>query len=133
MPTLLLFRTPKACTSIHVRCLLHTRSSTSYPYTPSPCSPLAFSLFYLPVLVFGIKSLLLTEPERQLSSQFIDFWTSFARDGVPSSAQSAVTWPAYSYSSSGSGGDQNIDLDIPLGVSTALKSATCDVWDNLYP
>eukprot|EP00935_MAST-01C_sp_MAST-1C-sp1_P000706 g706.t1 len=68
--------------------------------------------------------------ERRLAEQIVQLWTSFADTGVPrlppGLGGASIKWPRYSVAS-----DQNLDIDIPLGVTTGLKQQHCDLWDKI--
>jgi len=76
--------------------------------------------------VFGNPPLSFTTAEQTLSQSMMEYWTSFAASGVPSSNTAAVAWPKYT-STSG----QYLTLDINITVSTFYSPGACTFWDQL--
>lgn len=77
--------------------------------------------------VFHLPSPLVpaTPEELSLSSQIMNFWVSFAKDGTPYSKDS-TEWhvarsPSYKY----------IQLDTPISVGSLLKQQDCNFWDSI--
>ena len=78
------------------------------------------------MLVFDTK-IVLTKAEKALATQTVALWTSFAQHGKPE-CSGVIEWPAYSNKT-----DQNLVLDIPIGVESGLKDDLCKFWDDVGP
>jgi carboxylesterase type B len=71
-------------------------------------------------LVFHDASFLSGPADAALSDIVSGYWTSFARDHVPSGA---VAWPVYNATS-----DQYLQIGDTISVISALKTPECDFW-----
>jgi para-nitrobenzyl esterase len=87
---------------------------------------LAFHSSELPY-VWGNSYLLGSVPEAGLPlvSAIEGYWTQFAQNGDPNGGTNLM-WPPYT-----TAGDQDMDLDTTLSVTTGHEKANCDFWDSI--
>jgi len=64
--------------------------------------------------------------EKALAQTMMNYWTSFAKDGVPTSP-GAMAWPKYSVAT-----DQHLELTLILKTGSALKKSKCAFWQTVY-
>jgi para-nitrobenzyl esterase len=110
----------KAGLSSFLYSFAHTPSMTVIPFCKAACH--AAELPY----VFHIPSLLSTTIESDLSAAMVDYWSSFARDGFPSSAfdRNNSIWPMYTRLF-----DRSISFNDTISVVSGLRSKECNFWD----
>lgn len=60
--------------------------------------------------------------DQAVTEAMIDYWASFARDGVPAGP---VPWPAHDAS-----GDAHLTIDAPISAGTGLLQVQCDMFDS---
>jgi hypothetical protein len=51
-------------------------------------------------------------------------WTNLGRFNTPNNGSSTLFWPQYSNAT-----DLNLNISLPLSVSSGLKQSQCDFWD----
>jgi len=67
----------------------------------------------------------MTPAELALSDAFVDYWSSFARNGDPNNARQPVVWPSYGF-----GGARNIiRFDTPISIQD--EKPACELWDRI--
>eukprot|EP01116_Phalansterium_solitarium_P020167 TRINITY_DN5872_c0_g1_i1.p1 TRINITY_DN5872_c0_g1~~TRINITY_DN5872_c0_g1_i1.p1 ORF type:complete len:520 (-),score=207.47 TRINITY_DN5872_c0_g1_i1:315-1874(-) len=71
---------------------------------------------------FAYPGYTFTDAERQLSSDMINYWVSFANTGVP---QGPVEWPVYNKS------DYNMVLDETFSIESGYRTKQCEFWDTV--
>ena len=64
----------------------------------------------------------------QISDAITSYWTNLAATGNPNTGPSTVPvqWPLYNQ-----GSDQNLQLQMPINVTTHLSKTVCDMWDSV--
>jgi para-nitrobenzyl esterase len=65
------------------------------------------------------------EDELAVSSDMMELWTSFARDGVPST-QGGPTWEPFTLER-----ESYLDIAAPLTTDVGVRADKCDLWDEL--
>ena len=79
-------------------------------------------------LVFRFVPHLLSADERRVSDTLIAYWTSFAKDGVPTASEGGVAWPSYDPST-----DELLQIgngtSVAVGALRGARKAQCDFWD----
>jgi para-nitrobenzyl esterase len=64
-----------------------------------------------------------TATDLAVSAAVQQAWTSFARDGVPSTT---LAWPAWDPT------DPTLVIDTPPSIATGIRTAACDFWKPIY-
>lgn len=76
----------------------------------------------------GIKA---TDAEKELSQVMVEYWTSFAHTGVPSSPTAGVAWPTYATDSGGSVSTETMWLQTGgVEVKSDIFAQECGVWNE---
>lgn len=75
----------------------------------------------------GQPPVALERAEKQLGSDMLGYWTRFATDGDPNGG-SGAEWPAYDVTT-----DTYLDLNETPGSGEGIRTAECDVLDNVTP
>jgi para-nitrobenzyl esterase len=123
------------CQARRLARMIASAGSTTYLYSfngplvgvPIPALVgLAFHSSELPY-VWGNSYALGQVPEAGLPlvADIEGYWTRFAQNGNPNGGSNPM-WPAYTMA-----GDQSIDLDTTVSVTTGLEKANCDFWDSI--
>jgi carboxylesterase type B len=100
----------------------------SFNPTDSPvCANVTCHAAELPMVFHAVRegAHTMTPPEQALAATFGELWTSFARQGTPSSDATGA-WPAFSEAA----GQPQILLQTPQpAVESAADDSVCAVWD----
>lgn len=77
------------------------------------------------VLVFGVDALLINEAERNMSTQVVEFWESFATHGSPGQG-----WPAWEGTTPSAMVWDVVDGKASFVPSATIKKSDCAFWDS---